>query len=96
MEPPFFPKRTNADIECLRCGARNILENLICGRCGANLPLVYNDEGNILKWQEDPYYGSVFKGEKRRKMSQLQKGLLVRLAIIGLVIAAAVLLLGHH
>jgi ribosomal protein L40E len=83
------------DIECLRCGARNIVENLVCGYCGANLPVLYDAEGKILKWQEDPYYGSVFKKESQPKMAPLQKGMMFRLVIVALVILAAVLILGR-
>jgi len=84
------------DIECLRCGARNIVENLICGYCGANLPILFDADGKILKWQEDPYYGSVFKSKTAPKMSPLQKGMMFRLAIVALAILAAVLMLKHR
>ncbi len=33
------------DVKCLRCGAMNIPDNRICGACGANLPIVYDEEG---------------------------------------------------
>jgi len=47
MEAPPSEKRLNYDLECLRCGGMNIPENHICGRCGANLPLLYDEEGGI-------------------------------------------------
>lgn len=49
--------RRNADVKCLRCEAMNIPENKVCGRCGANLPLVYDEEGNVfqLKDQRDSF-----------------------------------------
>jgi len=34
-------------VDCLRCGAKNILANHICGACGANLPRIF-DEGGAL------------------------------------------------
>ncbi len=46
--------RKNLDIKCLKCGAFNILENHICGRCGANLPLVFDSEGNISSLKDEP------------------------------------------
>ncbi len=45
------PRRNN-DVECLRCGAMNIPDNKICGRCGANLPLVYDEEGNVFQLKD--------------------------------------------
>ena len=39
--------RRNYDVDCLRCGARNIPENRICGKCGASLPLVYDSGGRL-------------------------------------------------
>ncbi len=39
-------------MECLRCGAMNLPDNKICGRCGANLPLIYDDEGNVFQPQD--------------------------------------------
>jgi hypothetical protein len=30
----------------------NIPENKICGRCGANLPLVYDEEGNVFQLKD--------------------------------------------
>ena len=34
-------------VDCLRCGAKNVLVNHICGACGANLPRIF-DEGGAL------------------------------------------------
>jgi hypothetical protein len=46
------PARKNMDVECLRCGVFNLAENVICGRCGASLPLVYDSEGGVFGWGE--------------------------------------------
>jgi hypothetical protein len=35
----------NLDVKCLRCGVMNIPENRICGACGANLPVIYDEAG---------------------------------------------------
>ncbi|MGH7739610.1 MAG: hypothetical protein ACREL1_05635 [bacterium] len=47
--PTIPPRRKNLDVECLRCGAYNLAENKICGQCGANLPLVYDEDGNVAR-----------------------------------------------
>ena len=72
------------------------MENHVCGNCGANLPILYNVEGELLKWQEDPYYGSVFKSEAKQKMSPLKRGMLFRLGLIAFAILAALLILGRR
>ncbi|HVZ81745.1 MAG TPA: hypothetical protein VHE12_13235 [bacterium] len=43
------------DVKCLRCGATNIPDNRICGRCGANLPLVYDEEGSVVRLEENSF-----------------------------------------
>ena len=45
------PHPLTSDVKCLRCGAFNIPDNKICGRCGASLPLVYDEEGNVSSWE---------------------------------------------
>ncbi|HJT24988.1 MAG TPA: hypothetical protein VJ873_10450 [bacterium] len=54
-----YPK--NLDVKCLRCGAMNIPENHICGHCGANLPLVYDEEGKVFDWERDSYLKNTLK-----------------------------------
>jgi len=39
------PHLKNLDVKCLRCGAMNIPENRICGACGANLPVIFDESG---------------------------------------------------
>lgn len=41
------------DLECLRCGVKNVPENRVCGRCGASLPTVYDREGRPRRPLED-------------------------------------------
>ena len=36
-------------VDCLRCGAKNILVNHICGACGANLPRIFDEEGALAR-----------------------------------------------
>lgn len=60
-EAPLIRYPKNLDVKCLRCGAMNIPENKICGRCGASLPLVYDEEGKVFDWKEDPYYQALLK-----------------------------------
>lgn len=71
--------RKNLDTECLRCGAFNIPENHICGRCGASLPLVYDEEGKVFSWRGHPRWDETYsKGAKRQPLSTnaLFKGVL--------------------
>jgi hypothetical protein len=55
------------DVKCLRCGAMNIPDNKICGRCGANLPLVYDEDGSIVRLQENSF--RVLRSDKRSPTS---------------------------
>ena len=48
--PAEAPRKKNLDVECLRCGAFNLAENVVCGACGASLPLVYDSEGEVFSW----------------------------------------------
>ncbi len=58
-----YPK--NLDVKCLRCGAMNIPENKVCGRCGASLPLVYDEEGKVFDWKRDSYLRDVRQRQAR-------------------------------
>lgn len=51
--PPSFPK--TSDLKCLRCGAMNIIDNKICGACGASLPVVYDEEGHMVRLEASSY-----------------------------------------
>jgi len=59
---PLDPNRRKShDIECLNCGAYNIPENKNCGRCGASLPLVYDEQGKVFNWIEAQGFDEVMK-----------------------------------
>ena len=36
-------------LKCLECGQENIVDNKVCGYCGANLPLVYDRGGRAVR-----------------------------------------------
>ena len=90
---PVVPKPTrepkNYDLKCLDCGAFNIPENLVCGACGASLPVVYDKNGKVFHWESDSPYFAAF--EKRRAegapaapMTSVLSMILAVLAAIGL------------
>ncbi|HTA76752.1 MAG TPA: hypothetical protein VK791_06320 [bacterium] len=60
-ESADFPRRKNQDVKCLKCGAFNIHENRICGRCGANLPVIYDEKGQVFRWEEAQGYEALVK-----------------------------------
>jgi hypothetical protein len=90
-----YPK--NLDVKCLRCGVMNIPENKICGRCGANLPLVYDEEGKVFNWTEDPYYKAVFKKTvSQRSPNPNQVRWLLRFIILLAAFLFALYIMRHH
>jgi hypothetical protein len=47
------------------CRAANIPENIICGACGASLPVVYDKDGRVFRFETDsPYWAEHAKREK--------------------------------
>ena len=36
-------------LKCLECGEDNLVDNKVCGCCGANLPMVYSREGRAVR-----------------------------------------------
>jgi ribosomal protein L40E len=58
-ESPVSPRRKNNDVKCLKCGAFNIHDNRICGRCGANLPIIYDEQGQVFRLEEAQGYESL-------------------------------------
>ena len=85
------------DVKCLRCGAMNLPENHICGRCGANLPLVYDEEGKVTDWKRDPYYQSVFKKQGGAPPLDPQKvRWFLRIGVILFAVFAALCILRHR
>ncbi len=43
-----------AALKCLRCGKGNLPDNIICGYCGASLPLIYNRQGRVIRHKGGP------------------------------------------
>ena len=41
--------------KCGRCGCDNIVDNKICGHCGANLPFVYDQGGRAVQHKRIVY-----------------------------------------
>jgi hypothetical protein len=64
--PSRRPIRTT-DVKCLECGALNIPDNHICGACGANLPVIYDQEGRLFHWETDSPYWDALHPEERKK-----------------------------
>jgi uncharacterized OB-fold protein len=93
---PLSPKH-NQDIECLRCGAFNIPENHVCGRCGASLPLIYTEEGEVFSWTKDPHSDAVMnQGAIRRTRSKYSVGWLLRFSVILFAVLFAIWILRHR
>jgi hypothetical protein len=58
-----LPEHFNPDVHCLRCGAFNIPDNLVCGNCGANLPLVFGADGKPRILMDDVVRYSTMAGK---------------------------------
>jgi hypothetical protein len=52
MLQPSDPMPKSRDVRCLKCGSYNIPDNRICGKCGASLPVIYDDHGQVFRWEE--------------------------------------------
>ncbi len=91
---PSEKKPRTADIECLKCGALNIPENHVCGRCGANLPMVYDAEGNIFSWRGHPRWDET-RNQGRRKTT-LSSGWILRFGLILFALFLAFWIIKHH
>ncbi len=61
MPQPLTPTPKNKDVKCFKCGAFNVAENHICGRCGASLPVVYDSEGKVFNWEEAQGFEGLMK-----------------------------------
>jgi ribosomal protein L40E len=88
--------RRNNDVECLRCGAMNIPDNKICGRCGASLPLIYDEEGNV--YQPRDITGSAVSGQRGfrgARFSPNNARWVLRFCIILFAILLALLIMRH-
>jgi hypothetical protein len=92
-QPPEKHPKTS-DIECLKCGAFNIPENHVCGRCGANLPIVYDEEGNIFSWKGHQRWDETRNQGARR--STLSMGWIFRFALILFAVFLAFWIIRHR
>ncbi len=88
---PYDRKHYDSDLTCLRCGVHNIPDNLVCGKCGANLPVVYDSEGNIRVVTDDAFRYSTIVGKKGASSAFGARGEGVRWMIRGGLILGALL-----
>jgi len=90
-----YPK--NLDVKCLRCGAMNIPENHICGRCGASLPLVYDEEGKVFQWETDSYLKVMLKRRQKDPAKRPdQMRWVLRFAVLLAAFLFALYIMRHH
>ena len=74
-----YPK--TSDIKCLRCGAMNVPENHVCGRCGANLPLIYDEEGQVFDRRREELK-AMLEPVTRRRMNPQSTAWVLRIGVI--------------
>ena len=87
----------NLDVKCLRCGAFNIPENQICGKCGANLPLLYTSEGKVLLRGEDYDLKAVVRKQMKARGPHPEKvRWLLRFGVIFAALIVALFIMSHH
>jgi hypothetical protein len=86
------------DIKCLSCGAYNIPENLICGACGANLPLIYDREGKVFNWESDsPYWDALQKKKKKSMFGGVpSSAIILRVVAVLVLVLFALWLMSRH
>lgn len=84
----------NLDVKCLRCGAYNIAENHICGRCGASLPLVYDEDGRVFSLRQRAMERALIARKAPSKVSTVQW--LVRFGVILFALYIAYMILHRH
>src|SRR5580698_7887585 len=92
---PSTPRRNN-DVECLRCGAMNLPENKICGRCGANLPLIYDEEGNVFQPRDLASPSSGKPGFRGARFSPSNARWVLRFSIILFAFLLALWIMHHR
>lgn len=102
MKVAPLPEHLNADVKCLRCGAFNIPDNVVCGACGANLPLVYGPDGKPRQVLDDGFRYSTMVGRPRGggfladPRGRAARGMwLLRFVILLMVLLAAVWILSR-
>lgn len=94
---PPAENRKNLDVECLKCGAFNIPENQVCGRCGASLPLIYDEEGKVFNWREDSHYAALVgrDPQKRSRVRPEQTRWILRVGLILFALFVAFWIMRH-
>ncbi len=88
VEPPRAQPKS-LDVQCLKCGAMNIPENRVCGRCGASLPLVYDEEGLVFNRRESAHAPGLLRQGARRRFSPDSVQWLLRLGVLIFVVLVA-------
>ena len=73
----------------------NIPSNQICGRCGANLPLVYDSEGEVFNPRENPRMEAL-KEQQARRRSSFAVGMILRILVILFAIVFAFWVIRHY
>jgi hypothetical protein len=59
------PVRTQ-DVKCLECGSFNLPENVVCGACGASLPVIFDREGRVFRFETDSPYWNVYRKREEK------------------------------
>lgn len=88
VEPPREQPKS-LDVQCLKCGAMNIPENHVCGRCGANLPLVYDEEGRVFNRRESIRSPGILRRGARQGLSPYSARWLLRAGVLIFAVLAA-------
>ena len=89
------PQPKSLDVKWLECGAFNIPENHVCGRCGASLPLVYDEEGKVFSWGGDVRSRQLLSQGAHRRLSPSSVRSLMRLGVILFALLVALWILSH-
>jgi len=84
-------RRKNLDVQCLRCGVFNIHDNKICGKCGASLPVIYDEKGQPFNWEDAQGYESLVgkpepKGVRHRSVGRTRwvlRAIILIIAVLG-------------
>ena len=96
---PLDPKRhVSKDIECLRCGTYNLPDNKICGKCGASLPIVYDESGKVFNWAEAQGYEEVMKIKSKGPVARpgRARGIMRVLIVLFAILFALLVLKAKH
>jgi hypothetical protein len=83
-----------SDVKCLACGVYNIPENRICGACGASLPLIYDKDGKVFRWETDsPYWEAIHPSKKKGLVTPGASAWILRVSVLLLAILFALWLM---